>query len=204
MLFTKVKYNIFYTIIFLILIFSVIFIYIQINRNNNLEVNNINSLISTKFELTNHKNKLVTEKDFLGKYMIVYFGFTFCPDICPNSLNIITSAFKNLPKSLQKKINLVFISVDPERDTVDVLSEYVSYFDTNLIGLTGNNRQILNATKSFGIYYKKKFNSELENDYVVDHSTLIYLFNPQGQYVNHFSHNISSSTLNENLKKIIK
>ena len=135
--------------------------------------------------------------------MLVYFGFTFCPDVCPRTLQIIIQAYENLPKNIQKQINIVFISVDPERDTVDVMAEYVSFFHEDLVGLTGTPEQIAAAAKAFGIYYKKNTKSGSAAVYLVDHSTITYLIDPEGRYVQHFGHGTKAEELLSDMLKEI-
>ena len=133
----------------------------------------------------------------------MYFGFTFCPDICPTSLQIISSAYRALPDHTQRQVDIVFVSVDPERDTVTVLKDYVSLFDRDLIGLTGTPDQVAQTAKVFGIYFKKAANTDSAAGYLVDHSTIIYLIGPDGRYIQHFKHDVNPTTLAASIKKIV-
>ena len=154
-------------------------------------------------KLLNHNNEVVTQDTFLGKYMLMYFGFTFCPDICPTSLQIISAACRSLPDGLKSKVNIVFVSVDPERDTAEVLREYVGLFDKDLIGLTGSLEQVAQTAKAFGIYYKKVLNPDSATDYVIDHSTIIYLIGPEGHYIKHFRQDVDPTRLAATIRKIV-
>ncbi|MBT5185829.1 MAG: SCO family protein, partial [Kordiimonadaceae bacterium] len=109
---------------------------------------NSRALIGGAFELTNHKNEMVSDKDFLGKYMIVYFGYTYCPDVCPMDLQIMTDSMHHLPQEIANKVTPVFVTIDPERDTVEVMAEYVQYFHEDLVGLTGTLEQINTIKKA--------------------------------------------------------
>ncbi|MFC1664976.1 SCO family protein [Pseudomonadota bacterium] len=108
------------------------------------------------FSLTDHTGRQVTERDFIGKFLLVYFGFTYCPDVCPTGLHIISSAVEQL-RSEGKNIIPVFITVDPERDSPSVMATYVKFFHPRLIGLTGNTEQIANIANIFSVRYSKVF-----------------------------------------------
>ena len=146
---------------------------------------NSRALIGGHFELVNQLGKPVTEKDFLGKYMLVYFGYTYCPDVCPMDLQIMADAFNDLTPEQQDKINLVFVTVDPERDTVETMAEYVSFFSEKLIGLTGTVEQINNIKKAYRVYAAKADDSP---DYLVDHTAYTYLMDKDGTFLQHFNH----------------
>ncbi|AUW57538.1 SCO family protein [Sphingobium sp. SCG-1] len=136
--------------------------------------------IGAPFTLTDQDGKSVSWDSFKGKYRIVYFGYTFCPDVCPVDLQKIMQAFTRFEKqkpALSAKVQPIFISVDPERDTVPVIKNYVTAFHPRLIGLTGRPEQIAKVAKDFAVIYSKE--SEGEN-YLVSHSRTPYLFGPQG------------------------
>ncbi|MCC3861660.1 SCO family protein [Pseudemcibacter aquimaris] len=146
---------------------------------------NSRALIGGPFSLTNHLNQHVTDKDFLGKYMLVYFGYTYCPDICPMDLQIMSDALEMLDPEIVNQINPVFVSVDPERDTVDIMAEYVKYFHDDLIGLTGTVEQIDAIKAEYRVYAAKADDTE---DYIVDHTSFTYLMGKDGNLVTHFRH----------------
>lgn len=143
------------------------------------------ALIGGEFSLTNHKGMPVTDKDFLGKYMIVYFGYTYCPDVCPMDLQIMADAIRLLSPEELEQVNPVFISIDPERDTVDVMAEYVNYFHEAMIGLTGTNEQVDAIKKAYRVYAAKADDSE---DYLVDHTSYTYFMDKEGTLLKHFNH----------------
>jgi protein SCO1/2 len=144
------------------------------------------ALIGGPFSLTDQHGRRVTEQDFAGRYMLVYFGYTFCPDFCPMSLSTMTEALGRLPAAAAAQVVPVFISVDPERDTVEQLARYAPLFHPRLVALTGTPEEVAAAAKAYRIYYAK---GKGEGDaYAVDHSTFIYLMGPDGRYVGHFGH----------------
>lgn len=143
------------------------------------------ALIGGEFELVNHNNEIVTDKDFLGKYMIVYFGYTYCPDVCPMDLQIMADALNHLEAEDLAMLNPVFVTVDPERDTTEVMAEYTSYFHEDLIGLTGTLDQIDTIKKAYRVYAAKADDSE---DYLVDHTSYTYLMDKEGKLLQHFNH----------------
>jgi protein SCO1 len=146
---------------------------------------NSRALIGGSFELTNHMNKPVTDKDFLGKYMLVYFGYTYCPDVCPMDLQILADSVRNLSPEHAEQLNPVFVSVDPERDTVDVMAEYVQFFHKDLIGLTGTSNQVEVIKKAYRVYASKADDSE---NYLVDHTAYTYFMDKDGTILKHFNH----------------
>ena len=154
------------------------------------------------FTLTNMTGDTVTEKDLLGKYSLIYFGFTNCPDICPTSLQNIALAMEALPKPQQDQIQPIFITLDPERDKPRHLKEYVTYFHPRFWGLSGTKQQIKQAAKAYRIYYKIA-EHEPGQDYSVDHSGYLYLMGPDGQFMTHFNHDSSDTEIIKKLQEIM-
>ncbi len=154
------------------------------------------------FTLTDHTGRPVTDKDFRGKYMLVYFGFTFCPDVCPSGLQVMSAALDQLgPKA--EKITPIFISVDPERDTPEQLAQYVPSFHPRLVGLTGTPEQVQDVAKAYRVYYRKVKDEKSTAEYTIDHTSIIYLMNPQGEFVAHFTHATPVATMVEKLEKVL-
>ena len=145
------------------------------------------------FTLTDHTGKTVTEKDFAGKYRLIYFGFTYCPAICPTELAKITSAL-GLLGDKGKDIQPLFITVDPERDTVDAMRKYVSLFHPTLIGLTGTAEQTKEVAKAYKIYFAK-VQDESMSDYTMDHSSFIYFIAPDNRLLQIFRMEDSAETM---------
>jgi len=169
----------------LLLIAVSVWSYYLLNEETPTAVENSRALIGGPFSLTNHLNEAVTDQDFLGKYMIIYFGYTYCPDICPMDLQIMTDALNLLDTSILEQITPVFVSVDPERDTVDVMAEYTQYFHKNLIGLTGTIEQVETIKSEYRVYAAKADNTA---DYIVDHSAFTYFMDKEGVFLDHFNH----------------
>jgi protein SCO1/2 len=139
--------------------------------------------IGGPFTLTDQDGKQVSDTDFAGKYRIVYFGFTHCPDVCPTDLLHVGQALSGFEKSdpaRAAKVQPLFISVDPERDDPATLKQYVAAFHPRLIGLTGTPDQIAKVAKAHGVYYSKG-EVQPEGGYAVDHSRLVLLFGPDGK-----------------------
>lgn len=134
--------------------------------------------IGGSFTLVNQDGKTVTEKDFANKYLLVYFGFTYCPAICPTELQKIAEAYSALPKAWQERIQPIFITIDPERDTPEALKNYVSLFMPELIGLTGTQEQIDAVKKAYKVYATKVPEGDT---YTMDHSSFIYFMNMNNQ-----------------------
>lgn len=139
------------------------------------------------FELTDGDGETVTEADFADKYMVVYFGFTYCPDICPTELISIADGIDMMDAEAAQQFRPIFITVDPERDTPDVVKEYASNFHDRMIGLTGTPDQIRAAAKAYRVYYAKQEPEDPNVPYLMAHSSFIYVMDHQGRYVRHFS-----------------
>jgi protein SCO1/2 len=160
------------------------------------------ALVGGPFTLTDQDGRRVSEKDFLGKYMLVFFGYTYCPDICPTELQVMTAALDQMGPAA-KEIQPVFISVDPARDTPEVMKSYVENFGPRLIGLTGSPEEVAAAAKAYRVYYAKSGDTASAEDYLVDHSSIIYLMGPDGRFVRHFTYTTDASKLASELKEAI-
>lgn len=136
------------------------------------------------YTLVDHTGKQVTDQDFKDQYRLIYFGFTYCPAICPTELQRISQVLDNLGEA-GNKIQPIFISVDPERDTVDVMKNYISLFHPRLIGLTGTVEQVETIKKAYKIY-AAKVQDETMSDYTVDHSSFIYFMGPDDTLIRIF------------------
>jgi protein SCO1 len=158
------------------------------------------ALIGGPFSLVGGDGKPVTDRDFRGRYMLIFFGFTHCPDICPAELQVITQALEQLGDKA-KNVVPIFITLDPERDTPEAMANYVKSFGPNFVGLTGSPEAIAAAAKAYRVAYSKVENKESAGDYSVDHSALVYLMDPEGRYVTHFSYGLSADQMAEKLGK---
>lgn len=140
--------------------------------------------IGGPFTLTDQDGRKVSDSDFAGKYRLIYFGYTFCPDVCPVDVQVLMKGYRQLEASnpaLAARIQPIFITVDPERDTPAVLKQFVGAFHPKLIGLTGTPAEIAAVAKQFAIYYRKQPAAAGSNAYLVDHSRQAILFGPKGE-----------------------
>lgn len=142
------------------------------------------SAIGGAFTLVRQDGQTVTDAAFKGEPLLVFFGYTHCPDVCPTSLFEISEVFKAMGPD--KKVQALFITVDPERDTPETLKDYLSSFDPRIIGLSGDPAQTLAVEKAFRVY-AKKVPGPHGDDYTMDHTAIIYLLDKQGRFVNAFN-----------------
>lgn len=159
-------------------------------------------VIGGPFTLTDQHGNTVTDADFRGRYMLVYFGFTYCPDVCPTALATITEAMSRLGDAADAIVPIL-ITVDPERDTPEQLKMYASHFSPRLVALTGTPEQIAGVAKAYRIYYAKVAQQGADDAYTMDHSAITYLMGPDGAYVRHFSHATSADQMAEQLREIV-
>jgi protein SCO1/2 len=131
------------------------------------------------FTLVDHTGRTVTERDFAGRALLVYFGYTYCPDVCPTELGTIAAAMDAMGPA-GERVTPVFISIDPERDTPEALADYVSRFHPRLIGLTGSAEQVAQAARAYRVYYAKVAPRDTTG-YLMDHSSFIYFVGPDGR-----------------------
>jgi protein SCO1/2 len=161
--------------------------------------------IGGPFTLVNGEGETVTEQQFRGKYMLVYFGYTFCPDVCPTALQVMAQALDQLPPETTAKITPVFISIDPERDTPEHMALYVKNFYPTLVGLTGSPEQVKAAAAAFRVYYAKVEEDGASPDtYLMDHSAIMYLMGPDGGFLSHFTHETTADDMALRLKKLVQ
>lgn len=133
-------------------------------------------------------NGPVSLKDYRGKLVLVYFGYTFCPDICPTSLASTAGGLKQLKPEEAARVAMIFISVDPERDTPPRLKEYAEFFHPSLVGVTGTPENLAEIAKRYGVFYARQKVETAGGGYVVDHSADTYVVGPDGQLVGKIAH----------------
>ena len=143
----------------------------------------------------------VFDSKISNKLMLIYFGFTYCPDVCPTTLIKMADVIDRLGED-SDNVNSIFISIDPERDKEEVIKDYVSAFHDEIIGLTGSEEQISNVAKDWGVYYQKE-DIEGSEDYTVNHLDIIFLANANGEYVDFFPPKIQSALIVEKVRNII-
>ena len=159
--------------------------------------------IGGHFALVGPQHQVVTDADFKGKALIVYFGYTFCPDVCPTSLINVADAIDLLSSADQDKVAAIFITIDPERDTPEVLADYTPHFHKAIVGLSGSADQIAAAAAAYHVYYAK-VEGQGAAEYLMDHSTAIFLMGPDGGFIRAFEHTVDPAVLAEALKSVTK
>jgi len=155
------------------------------------------------FTLIDHTGKRVTDQDFRGKFLLVFFGFTNCPDVCPTALQVMAAALDKLGPNAAR-ITPVLISVDPAHDTPAVLATYVASFHPRLVGLTGSQAEIDAVAKAYRVYVKKVPDPKSTAGYTIDHSSIIYVMGPDGAYRSHFTHATSPEVMAERLSGLLQ
>lgn len=161
------------------------------------------ALVGGPFSLLDQDGRRVTEKDFRGKYMLVFFGYTYCPDVCPTELQVMTAALDQLGAEADR-IQPVFVSVDPARDTPEVLKAYVGNFGPRLVGLTGTPEEVAAIAKAYRVYYAKAGDGSSSTDYLMDHSSIIYLMAPDGSFAKHMPYTTDAAKLAAELKETLR
>lgn len=152
------------------------------------------------FSLIDQRGKPVTEKDFLGKPMLVFFGFTFCPDVCPTTLMEMTERLKELGPDAGK-LNVVFITVDPARDTPEQLALYLSSFDPRITALSGDERDTAAVMAKYRVYARKV--PLADGGYTMDHTATVYMINPKGEFVGIISYQEPSDSARAKIRRLL-
>jgi len=155
------------------------------------------------FTLHSDTQKNVSLKDFRGKVVLLYFGYTSCPDICPTSLASISSALNKLPEDEQNKAQVIFVSVDPERDSLDKLKNYTRYFHKNILGITGTKEEVDKVVHAYSASYKK-VESNSAMGYLVDHSASIYVIDPRGKLVKMLPHGTDPGKIAQTIQTLLR
>jgi protein SCO1/2 len=140
------------------------------------------SFVGGPFTLEDGTASQVTDRDFRGRYMLVYFGYTFCPDVCPTTLTQVADALDRLG-SKADRLQAIFITVDPKRDTPALVKQYAEAFTPRLLGLTGTDEQIAKVAQEYRVYYAEHRTGSGPNDYTMDHSSVLYLMGPDGKFI---------------------
>jgi protein SCO1/2 len=157
--------------------------------------------IGGPFRLTDQTGKTVRDNDFRGRYMLIYFGYSFCPDVCPTTLSVMAQALDKLGPERARRVVPIFITIDPARDTPKVLADYMKAFGPEFVGLTGSAAAIADAEKKYRVYAVKK---PLEKgNYGMDHSSVLYLMGPDGRMISFYDEAISPDDLAKELRQRI-
>ncbi len=151
------------------------------------------------YSLVNQDGQTVTEKTYDGSYKLVFFGFTFCPEICPTALQKISKIMEGLEGNAAQ-VQPLFISVDPERDTPEVMKEYVAQFDPRIVGLTGSTEQIEKMEQNYHVY-ATKFQDETMGDYMMNHSGFTYLMGPHDEFLGLYRSEDEAADIIEDIRK---
>lgn len=156
--------------------------------------------IRADFALIDHSGAPVTDEDLRGKWLLVFFGFTNCPDVCPTTMAEIAAARAMLGADAAK-VRPVLITVDPERDTPEAMGAYVAAFDADALGLTGPPEAVAAAAKGFKAFFRKAGNPSAPDGYSMDHTTYLYLIGPDGAYVDFYRYGVGAEALAADLRK---
>ena len=158
------------------------------------------SAIGGQFQLIDQNGKPFSDANLKGKWHLIFFGYTHCPDACPTALNEMSLALDRLGIK-RDEVGVVFITVDPERDTPDVLKSYVQSFDAPIVALTGSPEAVAQAAKAYRVFYAK--HPRADGDYDMDHSAVIYVMNPAGRFTATFTPDSSADAIVQRLQKLI-
>jgi protein SCO1/2 len=158
--------------------------------------------IGGPFTLTDQNGRTVTSDSLKGKPTLIYFGFTYCPDVCPTSLLLMETAIEKLGPDTASKVNLVLITIDPERDTPELLKGYVENFGSTFIGLTGTPQQIADVARAYRVYYQKVPGKD-GGPYLMDHSSIVYLLDRNGRFVTHFTHEAKAEAITAAVQRLL-
>lgn len=155
------------------------------------------------FTLDSAKGKVALQ-DYRGKIVALAFGYTFCPDICPSTLSTLADTLDQLEPAERQRTVVIFVSVDPARDTVEHLQEYVGFFAPSIIGATGSPSTLAEIGKRYALFYDRPAQHNDDKNYVIDHSADIYLIDPQGQLRDKIAHGTSSTAVTQAIRKLLE
>jgi protein SCO1 len=185
----------------LVILGSAAFLALELHDNaHGVSGSLLGSAIGGPFTLVDQDGKTVANTALEGKWLLVYFGYTHCPDECPTTLNNIAIALKDLGAK-RSEVRPVFITIDPARDTPQVLKNYVAAFGAPILALTGTTAQIAKAADAYRVYYAK--HPEAGGDYSMDHSSIVYVMDPKGRFTASFTDDDTPAQMAERLQKLL-
>ena len=155
----------------------------------------------SSFSLNDVNNDIITESSFEGPLTAIFFGFTNCPDVCPMTLNNLDLAIKNLDQEKKSKFKVFFVSIDPERDSPEVIKDYLNSFENKIYGITGDPKKIFLMSKSWGVLSEKIFTED--GNYLINHSSSINLLK-DGKYLSRISHHAKYEDIFKNINKYLR
>ncbi len=161
--------------------------------------------VGGEFDLTDGSGETVSESAFLGRYMLVYFGYSSCPDVCPTELSSMATALDIVAESdtaLAEQVVPVFITIDPERDTPDAMKDYVAAFHPRMVGLTGSTEAIADIARKYKVFYSRGAAVD-EDFYLMNHSGYVYFMGPEGKFITMFHGGTSPDSMAEAIRRYV-
>ena len=182
----------------IIFLFVMLPIFLSIEKKENEYVKKFQG---SSFSLNDVNNDIITESSFEGPLTAVFFGFTNCPDVCPMTLNNLDLAIKNLDQEKKDKFKVFFVSIDPERDSPQVIKDYLNSFENKIYGITGDPKKVFLMSKSWGVLSEKIFTED--GNYLINHSSSIILLK-DGKYLNRISHHANYEDIFKSINKYLR
>ena len=181
-----------------IFLFVMLPIFLSIEKKENEYVKKFQG---SSFSLNDVNNDIITESSFEGPLTAIFFGFTNCPDVCPMTLNNLDLAIKNLDQEKKNRFKVFFVSIDPERDSPEVIKDYLNSFENKIYGITGDPKKIFLMSKSWGVLSEKIFTED--GNYLINHSSSIILLK-DGKYLSRISHHAKYEDIFKNINKYLR
>ncbi|NXN19686.1 SCO1 protein, partial [Indicator maculatus] len=178
-------------------VFEPLLVFVELEKERNRGIGK--PLLGGPFSLVSHEGQPRSSKDYIGQWVLIYFGFTHCPDICPDELEKMIEVVNEIDR-IPSLPNLtpLFITIDPERDNEEAIARYVKEFSPKLVGLTGTKAQIDQVAKAYRVYYSEGPKDE-DDDYIVDHTIIMYLLGPDGGFVDYYGQNKRSAEISASI-----
>ena len=181
-----------------IFLFILLPIFLSIEKKENEYVSKFQG---SSFSLKDVNNEIITESSFDGPLTAIFFGFTNCPDVCPMTLNNLDLVIKNLEQKKKEKFKVFFVSIDPERDSTEIIKDYLNSFENKIYGITGDPKKVFLMSKSWGVLSEKIFTED--GNYLINHSSSIILLK-NGKYLNRISHHVSYEEIFKTINKYLR